>query len=277
MKTPLTAFLFRGLPGSSLALAAGIAGLAHANPALALGGGVTISQSGGVTTVAVAGAVTTSKPGTGSLSGVTDGPYDLVFTLANAPVATSWASTPSGPEFRFFNAADPVYNNSLYTDLTGTPNILTGTYLPQGDSSSLVVTSTGEIKLSIISTVDEPPDGCYTGKLITSATGANCNQYLNILELTVQTSKTGIVPPTNPGTLPSIGSLLSNYTGIYNGTGSLSSGGAEQRLLFKSEQHPPVPSPLPVFGASMAFGFSRRLRQRITQSKVSSAASQRSH
>lgn len=122
-----------------------------------------------------------------------------------------------------------------------------------------------------------PPSGCYTGKLIISAAGVNCNPYLNILELTVQTSKTGIVPPTNPGTLPSIGSLLSNYTGIYNGTGSLSSGGAEQRLLFKSEQHPPVPSPLPVFGASMAFGFSRRLRQRITQSKVSSAASQRSN
>ena len=157
MKTPLTASLFRGLPGSSLALAAGIAGLAHANPALALGGGVTISQSGGVTTVAVAGAVTTSKPGTGSLSGVTDGPYDLVFTLADTPVATSWASPSSVPEFRFFNAGVPDYNNSLYTNLTGTPNILTGNYLLQGDSSSLVVTSTGEIRFSIISTVNDPP------------------------------------------------------------------------------------------------------------------------
>lgn len=145
METPPTIFHRRGLPGTLFALAAWIAGLAHANPAQALGGGVTISQSGGVTTVSVEGAITTSKPATESLSGVTNGPYDLVFTLSGSPIATNWANPGTGPEFRFFSSTNPAYNASLYTNLQGTPNILTGTYLPLGDSSSLVVTSSGEI------------------------------------------------------------------------------------------------------------------------------------
>lgn len=259
VRFPRPASLPRRLPVTVLALASGIAGLSYTTPVHALGGGVTLSQSGGITTVTITGALTTGK--SGNLTGATNGPFDLVFTVAEqSPTA-------------YGDAGGGIYayeysGSSIYTSLSGSSNILTGTYAPLNTGlSALRVFSDGKIEFSIASSINSPPSNCYTGKLITGATGSDCEQYLNVLDLTILTGNSGIVPvpPTAP-TFPTTATLLSSFLGTYSAAGSLSSGGSEAKLNFRADA---VPSPLPIFGASMAFGFSRRLRRRITLSHQS--------
>lgn len=231
-----------------LAVAAAIAGAVQASPAHALGGGVTLSQSVGVTTVQVNQAFTISKAG--NLSSVTYGPFDLTFTLtSNSVPVPSWGTVGGISAYEYSGP------NNIYTTLTST-NILSGTFEPASTNnpSTLTVYSDGRINFVISSSTNTPPNDCFTEKLITGATGPNCQPYLKTLDLTVYTGKPG-VPTTDPGSVnyPTISNLLVDYIGTgYYSTGIISSG-QEASLKFTSK----VPSPLPILGASMAFGFSR--------------------
>ena len=249
------------LATSGFAVAAGIATLAPTGPAHALG--VTLSQAGGVTTVNLTGAWTTFK--SGNLTAVTSGPFDLTFTIADR-TSPLWVESPSGSGIYVYQYLGTP-GAPLYTSLDNPPsnNLLSGSYLPAATAASrLTVNSNGKIDFLIASTINAPPTNCYTNKLIVGATGVDCAPYLNNLTLSIDTGNTTLVPTSTPGTTPSVATLLANVTtGTYNATGSLSSGGSEGLVRFTTA----VPSPLPLAGASVAFGFSRRLRRRIAQNR----------
>jgi hypothetical protein len=245
-----------------IALVSGLAGIVQAIPAHALGGSLTISQNGGVTTVDITGAIITSK--SGNLLNVSS-PLSIQFVLAGGTTADTWANL-GIPEYAFGSIAGGD-GKAIYTDLAG--DILSNNFKPaNADLSSLEVFSNGLLKFEIASSVSLPPNDCYTGKEYISATGsAACGKFLNSFSLTVPTGKTGFVPNSDPGApYPSVASLLANFTGTYTGaTGAMSSGGGEGQVTYTLQE---VPAPLPLFGAGTAFAFSRRLRKRIAQNKA---------
>lgn len=228
---PRTAFVASSLPRVGLALATGIAALAQASPAHALGGGLTISQPdppvmNSPTNIKVSAAQTLTRDG--KLASITNGPFDLDFALIGSLQADGWSDVGGIPFFEFSGS-------SLYTALSGSPNILTGGYIQANTAPSILrVYRNGLIDFEIVSAVNNPPSNCYTGKLITDAAGdaGTCQPFLKVLSVETQTGITGQVPTSAPGTLPTVGSLLKNFQGTSNAIGSLSGSGAEDKATF---------------------------------------------
>jgi hypothetical protein len=133
-------------------MAAGFAALAHASPAHALGAGVEVSQTGSRTIVTVKNALTITKPGT--LSGVTNGPFDLTFELDNTVVADAYGLVPNTGGLYAFEFP----GTSLYPVLTSTTsNFISGTYLSaRSDLATLFVYSNGRIDFTISSSNPAP-------------------------------------------------------------------------------------------------------------------------
>jgi hypothetical protein len=157
-------------------------------------------------------------------SPATPSPFD--YTLKLNPGTTSpnlvtptWNAGAGDPFYQF---SGPGMYNSLVS--LGTPKIFNGTLdtTPPPDAtnnSRLYVYKSGKIEFQVSSTLNSSPD-CYTNVTVTGAVNTSgCAPYLNSLVLTLQTGKTGFVPDSVPGSLPSIASLLANFTGSYLGSG----------------------------------------------------------